>query len=149
MRNSATIVKDAAGITTLAALTALVFASPASATTYTRHVAVDCPPPYSQACTPRQGITVGGSATPYYVRFTGDSSACAPGMVHIFVDGLEKGHSQVEPGQPAQFFNIQHGPGNSHTVDAQMGGVLGGCNTGAMSGWSGTLEVETDVDKGI
>ena len=42
-----------------------------------------------------------------------------------------------------------HGPGNSHTVEVQMDGVLGGCNKGAMSGWSGTLEVPTNVDKGI
>ncbi|MDT5399655.1 MAG: hypothetical protein QOK33_2886 [Mycobacterium sp.] len=27
-----------------------------------------------------------------------------------------------------------------------MDGVLGGCNTGSMSGWSGTLHVETDAD---
>jgi hypothetical protein len=92
---------------------------------------------------------VGGSATPYHVRFTGDAHACAPGLAHIFVDGVEEGHSEVTPTVPAQFFRVAHGPGNSHTVDVQLYGVLGGCNTGAMSGWSGTLGVQTDVGNGI
>jgi hypothetical protein len=30
-----------------------------------------------------------------------------------------------------------------------MGGVLCGFNRGSMSGWSGTLGFQTDVDKGI
>jgi hypothetical protein len=34
----------------------------------------------------------------------------------------------------------------SHLVEVQMDGVLGGCNTGSMSGWSGTLHVETYDD---
>ncbi|SPM31830.1 hypothetical protein [Mycobacterium terramassiliense] len=149
MSRPVTILKATAAITPLLALTALALASPASANTYTKFLAVDCPQPYSQTCTPRQGIQVGGSGTPYFITFTGDPHACAPGEVHIFVDGAEEGHSQVQPGQPAHFFRVPHGPGNNHTVDVQMDGVLGGCNKGAMSGWSGTLEVQTDVDKGI
>ena len=31
----------------------------------------------------------------------------------------------------------------THSFDAQMAGYLGGCNTGAMSGWSGTIHVKT------
>lgn len=148
MSHPASILK-ATTTTTLVALTALALASPASANTYTKFLAVDCPQPYSQTCTPRQGIQVGGSGTPYFIRFTADPHACAPGEVHIFVDGAEVGHSQVAQGVPAQFFRVPHGPGNNHTVDVRMDGVLGGCNKGAMSGWSGTLEVQTDVDKGI
>lgn len=86
---------------------------------------------------------MGESSTPYYVRFTADPNACAPGLARIFVDNTEDSHSEVRLGVPAQFFKIQHGPG-SHTVAVQMDGVLGGCNTGAMSGWSGTLEVQTN-----
>ncbi|WP_231639621.1 hypothetical protein [Mycobacterium sp. Marseille-P9652] len=121
-------------------------ASPASANTYTKHLAVDCPQPYSQTCTPRAGMQVGGSGTPYLITFTADPSACAPGMVHIFVDGVEQGHSEAGPGMPAHFFRVAHGPGNDHTVDVQLDGVLGGCNKGSMSGWSGTLKVQTDVE---
>jgi hypothetical protein len=138
--------KATAATTTLAAaagLAALALAGPASAQTYTQHLAVDCPQPYSQNCAPRPGISVGDSSTPYYVRFTADPNACAPGMVRVFVDNNEAGHTEVLQGVPAQFFKVQHRPG-SHTVAVQMDGVLGGCNTGAMSGWSGTLEVQTN-----
>jgi hypothetical protein len=146
MSHPARTLKATAATTTLAAaagLAALALAGPASAQTYTQHLAVDCPQPYSQKCSPRQGITVGASSTPYYVRFTADPKACAPGVARVFVDNTEEGHSEVQLGVPAQFFKIEHGPG-SHTVAVQMDGVLGGCNTGAMSGWSGTLEVQTD-----
>lgn len=34
----------------------------------------------------------------------------------------------------------------TYEVDVQMNGVLGGRNTGAMSGWSGTLKIETNDD---
>jgi hypothetical protein len=37
-----------------------------------------------------------------------------------------------------------HLPLGPHTVEVQMAGALGGCNTGAMSGWSGTLALNTD-----
>ena len=146
MSHPARTLKATTATTTLAAaagLAALALAGPASAQTYTRHLAVDCPQPYSQTCKPRQGISVGDSSTPYYVRFTADPNACAPGMARIFVDNTEEGRSEVLQGVPAQFFKIEHGPG-SHTVEVQMDGVVGGCNTGAMSGWSGTLEVQTN-----
>jgi hypothetical protein len=146
MSHPARIWKATAATTTLvaaAAFAALALASPASAKDFTKFIAVDCPQPYSQVCSPRKGMTVDESSTPYYVRFTPDARSCAPGVAHIFVDGTEEGHSDVLVGVPAQFFDIEHGPG-SHTIDVQMDGKLGGCNTGAMSGWGGTLLVQTD-----
>ena len=118
-----TLKATAATSAAAAGLAALALAGPASAQTYTQHLAVDCPQPYSQTCKPRQGITVGDSSTPYYVRFTADPNACAPGMARIFVDNTEEGRSEVLQGVPAQFFKIEHGPG-SHTVAVQMDGVL-------------------------
>ncbi len=146
MSHPAKTLKAAAATTTLASvagLAALALAGPASAQTYTGHLAVDCPQPYSQKCPTRQGISVGPSSTPYYVKFTADPNACAPGLARIFVDNDEASHSEVLLGTPAQFFNIKHSPG-PHMIEVQMDGVLGGCNTGSMSGWSGTLEVQTD-----
>jgi hypothetical protein len=146
MSRPARILKATATTATLAAaaaLTALALASPASAKTYSKFIAVDCPQPYSQDCPPRKGITVAESNTPYYVRFSPDARACAPGVARIFLDGVEQAHSDVLVGVPAQFFDIPNSPG-SHTIEVQMDGKLGGCNTGAMSGWAGTLEVQTD-----
>ena len=115
MSHPARTPKAIAATTTLAVaagLAALALAGPASAQTYTQHLAVDCPQPYSQNCAPRPGISVGDSSTPYYVRFTADPNACAPGMVRVFVDNNEAGHTHVLQGVPAQFFKVQHRPGS-------------------------------------
>jgi hypothetical protein len=116
-------------------------AGSASPGVFDQHLAQDCPQPYSQSCAPRQGITVETNG-PLFVTFTGDPSACAPGKARIFVDGKQRGSAVVQPGQGDGGYHLNVAPG-SHLVEVQMDGVLGGCNTGAMSGWSGNLHVET------
>jgi hypothetical protein len=106
-----------------------------------RHLAVDCPQPYSQTCAPRQGVTVYSNG-PVFVTFSGDPSACAPGNARIFADGKQQGSAVVQPGQSDGGYHFNVAPG-VHLVEVQMDGILGGCNTGAMSGWSGNLHVET------
>jgi hypothetical protein len=108
-----------------------------------RHIAIDCPQPFSQNCAPRQGFNVYSNG-PLTATFTADGppTACAPGKIRLFVDGKELGSDVVQPGQTVggKQFTVSKG---DHLVEAQMDGVLGGCNTGSMSGWSGTLHVET------
>jgi hypothetical protein len=125
---------------------ALALAGPASAAEYNKHLAQDCPQPYSQKCSPRPGMNV-STHGPLFVTFTADGNppSCAPGQARIFIDGHEWGSAVVQPGQNDGGYFIQTSPGN-HTIAVQMDGVLGGCNTGAMSGWSGTLHVETNQD---
>ena len=133
----------AAAVTGMAAL---AFASPASAQKFDRHLAVNCPPPLSQNCAPRQGLTV-STTGPLFVTFTADPNppACAAGKARIFIDGREWGSAIVQPGGNDGGFDIPASPG-THRVDVQMDGLLGGCNTGSMSGWGGNLHVETDAD---
>jgi hypothetical protein len=108
-----------------------------------RHLAVDCPQPFSQACAPRQGVNVFSNG-PILATFTADGppAACAPGNARIFLDGKEQASAVVQPGQSDGGHHFNVAPGD-HLVEVQMDGVLGGCNTGAMSGWSGNLHVET------
>jgi hypothetical protein len=82
-----------------------------------------------------------------FVTFTADGNppACAPMRARIFIDGKEWGSNIVQPGQNDGGYYIDVAPG-SHLIEVQGDGVRGGCNTGAMSGWSGTLHVETDDD---
>ena len=129
-----------------AGCTALALAGPALAAKYDRHLAQDCPQPYSQNCSPQPGMNVSTSG-PLFVTFTADGNppSCAPGNARIFIDGREWGSAVVWPAQNDGGYFIQTAPGD-HTVAVQMDGVLGGCNTGAMSGWSGTLHVETGQD---
>src|SRR3982074_2941673 len=95
--------QTAAGTTTLVAaagLMALALASPASASKFDKHLAQDCPQPYTQNCPPRQGMT-DYPECPLFVTFTADGNppACAPGKARIFIDGKEWGSAVVQPGQ--------------------------------------------------
>jgi hypothetical protein len=137
----------AAALGAAAGLGALALASPASAAKASKHLAVDCPPPFSQTCEPRDGVSVTNTQPRMIINFVADPNppACAPGLVTFYVDGQPDRPSRVDPGQTAWLVKPNMPPG-THQVDAQMTGVLGGCNTGAMSGWSGTLNVETDAD---
>lgn len=133
-------------LTAATGLTALALASPASAGKFDKHLAVDCPQPYSQNCSPKAGMTAYTNG-PLFVTYTADGNppSCAPGMARIFIDGNEWGSAVVQPGQNDGGYYMDVAPG-SHLVEVQMDGVLGGCNTGSMSGWSGTLHVETYDD---
>lgn len=63
----------------------------------------------------------------------------------MYVDGNPTGPAElVQPGDQTQIHRVSLQPG-PHVFEAQMTGALGGCNTGAMSGWSGTLHVTTDL----
>ncbi|MGV0654518.1 hypothetical protein ABQE48_11645 [Mycolicibacterium thermoresistibile] len=136
----------AAAAAAAAAGAALALAGPASAGKFDKHLAVDCPQPYSQNCPPRAGMTANTNG-PLFVTFTADGNppACAPMRARIFIDGKEWGSNIVQPGQNDGGYYIDVAPG-SHLIEVQGDGVRGGCNTGAMSGWSGTLHVETDDD---
>lgn len=125
---------------------ALAFASPSSAAVYDKFLGVDCPQPFSQNCAVRQGLTVDTNG-PLFVTFTADSNppSCAPGRARIFIDGSEWGSAVVWPDENDGGYYMDVSPG-SHTVEVQMDGVLGGCNTGSMSGWTGYLHVETNAD---
>jgi hypothetical protein len=149
-----TAITRAAALGAAAGLGALGLASPATAATVSRHLAVDCPQPYSQTCTPRQGATITSSGPSLLIEFIADPNppACAPAEATVYLDGAADGQYLVQVphpqnvGEPA-FWDGHHDmkPG-THQVDIQMTGVVGGCNTGSMSGWSGTLRVETDAD---
>jgi hypothetical protein len=133
-----------------AGVTAVVLASPSSAAIYDKQIAVDCPQPYSQECN-----AVGGADFPadgdLFVEFRGDPRACADIIGHIYVNGNEFASGRTGPGQNnfAAYINGSDVPSwgdNRYHVTMRADGVPGGCNTGSMSGWAGTLHVETGND---
>jgi hypothetical protein len=140
-----TAVARTAALAAATVCSAMMLASPAAAAVSDKHLAVDCPQPYSQACPPRDGLSVTTSG-PMIIRFTADGNPpeCAPGVAQIYVDGRLANRTKLEPGMSLAR-DYSRLPG-THQVEIQMDGVLGGCNTGAMSGWSGSLHVETDGD---
>ncbi|GLP81744.1 hypothetical protein TUM20984_31640 [Mycobacterium antarcticum] len=146
-RPAAKTIARTAALAAAAGCTALALASPASAQKSDTHLAVDCPQPFSQSCDKKSRAISFPTDGRLFVSFTADPNppACAPGRARIFVDGREWGSNIVQPGQNDGGYFIETTPGR-HTVQVQMDGVLGGCNTGSMSGWSGNLRVETDAD---
>lgn len=116
---------------------------------FVKHLAVDCPPPFSQTCAPRQGISfdsTGDSSDWVNFFFQADKNppACAPGLATIYVDGNSVGPAELVQPNGTTKTRYLHLPLGPHTVEVGMAGALGGCNTGSMSGWSGTLAVNTD-----
>jgi hypothetical protein len=128
------------------ACSALALASPASAKTFTTHIAMDCPQPFSQQCNVKKTVSM-PTEGPLFFSYTADPNppSCAPGRAHLFLDGAEWAATTLQPGQNDGGFYADVSPGR-HDISVQMEGVEGGCNTGAMSGWSGTLTIESDAD---
>lgn len=123
----------------------LALAPPAGAAVASKHLAVDCPQPYSQSCAPSAGLSI-TTAGPLYASFTADGTppACAPGLASIWFNDEPVKGAKLEPGETVEA-GKDMAPG-TYYVNVHVEGVLGGCNTGAMSGWSGTLKVETEGD---
>jgi hypothetical protein len=143
----------AAGIAITLGCVPMAFADAGGGQDQQKHLAVDCPQPYSQKCAARDGIsfdTTNDTSKRIVFHFQADPDppACAPGLATVYLDGEPKIRAwRVDPGQNTEDYNIdvQQGP---HRVEVEMAGTLGGCNTGAMSGWSGTLYLTTNQPTG-
>jgi hypothetical protein len=123
----------------------IVWAPPAAAAIFSKHLTVDCPQPYSQSCPPTDGMTV-TTQGPVGAQFIADPNppACAPGYVQIHFGHFLMNEGTINPGGTLNA--AADIPAGTYDVRVRVDGILGGCNTGAMSGWSGTLNVETDAD---
>jgi hypothetical protein len=126
----------------------LILAAPAAAKNLDKHVAQDCPAPISQACAPRVRWTVdmAKATTSATVSFTADPNppACAPALITMWADGQQLAPAQlIQPGQTTDGHVVPILTPGNHVFEVQATGALGGCNTGAMSGWSGTIHVST------
>jgi hypothetical protein len=78
------------------------------------------------------------------VNFTASPLHCSDIIVHILVDGAEKYVSgALAPGASTGVQNLGPVPGGTYTLGVQAQGVLGGCNSGTLASWSGTLDVTT------
>jgi hypothetical protein len=122
---------------------AVAFASPAAAAASDKHLAVDCPQPYSQKCLRRDGLSV-TTRGPMTITFTADGNPpeCASIIAVIHVDGRPVKQGNLDPGN--SLTGEYDPPPGTHQVEVQAVGLQGGCNTGAMSGRSGALHIETD-----
>jgi hypothetical protein len=133
-----------AAASTAAALTVtLALASPASAA-LDRYVEVTgCNQPAGQQkCPAVPSVTFDhGGAPGVRIAFTANSSHCSDMIANIIVDGTWVGGIVVGPGERDGGIVVPLTAG-AHTIGVQGEGLPGGCNTGRLDSWGGTLHVE-------
>ena len=123
-RTHRAIARTAAALAAATVCSAVAFASPAAAAASDKHLAVDCPQPYSQKCLVRDGLSV-TTTGPMTITFTADGNPpqCASIIAVIYVDRhpvkqgtLDPGNSLTAEGDP---------PPGTHQVEVQAVGLQG------------------------
>jgi hypothetical protein len=134
-------------VVTGAGVAALALASPASAVNLDQYVGVpQCEPATSQLCPqiPTVAFTVLNERS-IKVEFTGNRNGCSDVIAHVFLDGQEWGSNRVGPGGSDGGYEIPVTSGR-HTIGVQAEGIEGGCNTGVVTAWGGTVHIESLQD---
>jgi hypothetical protein len=136
-------------VATTAGIAALALASPASAVSIEQYIEVpQCQPATSQVCpqVPEVNFTAGNGTSGEFVmvQFTANQNHCADMIAHILLDGYPQFSAPVGPGQTAQR-KVFAGGGN-HVLGVRAEGIEGGCNTGVVNSWGGTVRIDSVLD---
>jgi hypothetical protein len=76
------------------------------------------------------------------VAFVASPDHCSDIIAHLLVDGVERSRSApLAPGASTGVLDLGPVSPGTHQVGVQAEGILGGCNTGHLAAWSGTLSV--------
>ena len=135
------------GLITMALATSSGYVPSAAAATTTVPFPVSVPDCQTStelcAVIPTEQVTTSSVLT---VDFTASPSHCSDIIVHILVDGVEKFVSgPLAPGVGTGVENLGPVSSGGHTVGIQAEGVIGGCNTGVIASWGGTLDITTST----
>lgn len=80
------------------------------------------------------------------VKYAASSGHCSDVRAHIFVDGVNRGTTSfLSAGQTSGFVDVGPVSAGPKVVALQGEGRVGGCNTGVLVGWGGTMDVMTSV----
>jgi hypothetical protein len=126
-------------IVTATVAAGLALAGPASAKPFVQDSYIEvpqCQPATSQLCPQIPTASVGAVMAPT-VSFTANTNHCSDIIAHVFIDGVEFGSDLLEPGEATPEFPLEDL--QPHTVGIQAEGIPGGCNTGHVDAWGGTL----------
>ena len=78
------------------------------------------------------------------VRYNAAATHCSDVRAHVLVDGVVRGVTAfLAPGQSSAFVDVGPVAAGAHVVAIQGEGRVGGCNTGVLVGWGGTVDVTT------
>ena len=117
----------------------VALAGPASAKPFAQDSYIEvpqCQPATSQLCPQIPTASVGAIMSPT-VTFTANTNHCSDIIAHVFIDGVEFGSDLLDPGETTPEFPLEDL--QPHTVGIQAEGIPGGCNTGHVDAWGGTL----------
>jgi hypothetical protein len=108
--------------------------------------------PFAVGCTPTSqlcdNVFSGSVATTSTLRvqYVASSGHCSNIAAHILVDGIEKAVTAfLTPGQASGFFDVGPVSPGTHAVALRAEGTVGGCNTGTLANWGGTMDVVHDA----
>src|SRR5436190_9813455 len=116
--------------------------SPESLVTATYPVHITCDPVPDQVCTPAFTTTITTNDVAQ-VAFTSSPVNCSSIQVDLGVDGSIFQSPPLAPGQSTGVVDFSPVSRGDHTVTVQATGIRGGCNTGKLVSWNGTLTVTT------
>jgi hypothetical protein len=78
------------------------------------------------------------------VKYLAPRLHCSSVKIHFLVDGAEKALSgAIAPGASSGYFDLGPVPAGRHEVAVRAEGVPGGCNSGRLMSWQGSITVWT------
>ena len=123
---------------------ALFVASTAGAQSSSVPVSVTCTSS-GQLCTPvfTTPVTTGGLLQ---VSYTASAGHCSNVAAHFLVDGVELAVTPfLAPGQTSATFTLSPVSAGAHTLGVQGEGTVGGCNSGTLGAWGGSVQITVNA----
>jgi hypothetical protein len=116
----------------------------AQATTTIVATPTTCTPAVGQLCSPPFATAVNLTQTgPITINFTASPHHCSSIEVHVYLDNvLITTSAFLGPGQSTgPILLAASASAGSHTIGLQAEGEVGGCNSGILASWTGTLAI--------
>ena len=132
------------GVAVAAFVVSLLGASAASGQVSSVPISISCTSS-GQLCTPifTTPVVTGGVLQ---VSYTASAGHCSNVAAHFLVDGVERAVTPfLVPGQTSATFTLSPVSPGSHTLGVQGEGTVGGCNTGTLGGWGGSVQIATSA----
>jgi hypothetical protein len=101
-----------------------------------------CRQPYSHTCEPMWTQTVTTQDDLLRVAYTASPNHCFTLFVDVYLDGALKHTTRImAPKENSGWMDLGPVTPGSHTIGLVAHGITGGCNTGQLQSWGGTLSV--------
>jgi hypothetical protein len=122
----------------------VALAPPAAALHLEQYIEVpQCQPATSQVCAQSPEVRFTAGQDDLQVQFTANANHCSDILVRFNVDNYPQGDwLQVGPGQTVSYPSVRTS-GGDHVLSVTAKGIDGGCNTGVLNSWGGTVRIDS------